>query len=151
MSNLTFICEVCGGQVQGPLISLDRRIEKLTPSDPGSQTPGSLFISSSESLHHYCSHSCWQTHEPEVSAALKLSTVYPASGLVTPCSRCGTLVQRDSPYVCYALSEILLEGEDTPIGHCVDDQDFAVLCNDCEPPGPLAEASEIRLDELTLA
>ena len=138
-----FRCCICEEPIGNPHLSLDRRSEKLEVILHEGQPTTQVRISHSDAWLMYCSHACWQFHQDDLAAALDLKQIYPPAGFVTPCGRCGKPVDRTQPYVCLSLAELVLEGRDVLIGHCIDDNDFAVLCRECEwPDEPAAEAAD---------
>lgn len=143
-------CCMCENPIGSPHLCFDRRVEKLGVASNQGEPTTSINIAYCKTLLMYCSHDCWQTHQADLAAALELNKTYPAFGFVTPCCRCGKPVNRTQPYACYSISEMKLEGSDVMIGHCIDDNDFAVLCRECEmPDSPAAETStNIHNEEL---
>lgn len=137
-----FRCDVCGHPAENPFLSLDRRVEKLSVSTDEGKPVTSINVAACQTLFTYCGHECWQAHQPDVADTLELKSTFPAFSFVTPCCRCGKAVNRTQRYVCYNISELNVEGEDVLIGHCIDDQDFAVLCRECEEPDLPAAAAE---------
>lgn len=137
-----FRCSICEKPIGNLHLCLDRRIEQLGVMNHEGQPVTRIDIAHRETLLMYCGHDCWQAHQADLAAALELKKTYPAFGFVTPCCRCGKPVNRTQPYVCYSISEVEIEGSDVMIGHCIDDNDFAVLCRECEmPDSPAAEQS----------
>ncbi len=127
-------CDHCGAPIGDPHLSFDRRIEYASVQIYQGQPNDVVNIVQDESLKIFCSHACWHETAPELAKALVLKYTYPAFTHVTPCSRCAKPINRSKPYVCYNLSEIAMEDGDVMIGHCIDNNDFAVLCPECEKP-----------------
>jgi hypothetical protein len=81
-------------------------------------------------------------HEPTIVKELKLKSTYPDSSLITPCCRCGSLVDRYKVHVSYSVMAANLTV--TPNGwdaEVLNDREFAVLCPRCEQPdAPITDA-----------
>lgn len=145
----SFTCTVCLEPTGNPHLCFDRRIEKLTVMQRDGKPVTAINIAERETLRMYCSHECWQAHEPAIGAALELKQTFPAFSFVTPCCRCGKAVNRTQHYVCYSISEMRFQGDEQLVARCMGDHDYAVLCRECESPGLDAEehASEVEKDE----
>lgn len=143
-----FHCRVCKAPIGNPHLCFDRRIEKLGAMTHEGKPVSRVDIAYRETLFFYCCHEHWQMHEPDIALALALKKTFPSFGFVTPCCRCGKLVNRTQPYVCYSISEMELEGSDVLIAQCLDDNDYAVLCPECEmPDAPEAEEAVTDMTE----
>jgi hypothetical protein len=110
-----------------------------------------INIAERDTLFMYCSHECWQVHEPTLGAAMELKQTFPAFNFVTPCCRCDRAVNRTQHYVCFSISEMSFQGSKQLVAQCIDDHDYAVLCKDCESPGihgaEESECSEVPIKE----
>jgi hypothetical protein len=143
-----FRCSVCDGAIHNPHFCFDRRIEHVTVHEHDGKPVTTINIAERETLFLYCSSACWEAHEPDIAVAMQLLHPYPAFSFVTPCSRCARPVNRTHHYVCYSISEMLLEEQgELLIGHCINDKDYAVLCSGCEEPGENSAEREDRVEE----
>ena len=144
-----FHCCVCHQPAENPYLCLDRRVEKASVVAHEGNPVTTIKIAVCQTMFIYCSHQCWQTHQPSVVSDLQLQSAYPQFSFVTPCCRCGAAVNRTQHYVSYSISEMNLDGTEPFLtALCVDDNDFAVLCRDCEDPGlPAPEAHVHQTNE----
>ena len=143
MNDSGFTCTICGTPVGDRYHYFDRRTESIATSEQEGKVTTTINIADCQSLFIYCGTACWELHEPVVAAELQVSNPYPASGLITPCSRCGNPVIRTAPYINYAISEFqVTQTEPYAIAQCLDDRDFAILCKNCEEPDEEAIAEE---------
>ena len=150
MSSTTpFTCTICHQPADNPYLCLDRRVEKASIKVHDGKPRTTITVAVRQTMFMYCSHQCWQLHQPSVASELQLQTTYPAFHFVTPCSRCGAAVDRKQHYVNYSISEMNLMGIEPYLSaQCIDDNDFAVLCRNCEESGlPEAEAQSHKNHE----
>lgn len=137
-----FCCCICNQPVGGTFLCFDRRIEKVVVETHDGRRVTACHIAFHETLLIYCSEGCWRSGQGDVASALKLRHTFPAFSFVTPCCRCGKAVNRTHHYLNYSISEVQPEGD--AVEHCINDQDFAVLCTDCELPDISETESEHR-------
>ena len=137
-----FTCTVCLEPIGNPHLSLDRRIEKITVMQHDGKPVTAINIAERETLFMYCSHECWQVHEPTLGTAMELQETFPAFNFVTPCCRCGKAVNRTQHYVCFSISEMSFQGSEQLGAHCIDDHDYAALCRDCEETGMVESVAD---------
>lgn len=145
-----FHCHICNHRIQNPYLSFERRVEKVSVVNKDGSPVTTINIADCQVMSMYCNSECWQKHQPEIVGALEFQVTFPAFNFVTPCCRCGKVVNRTQHYVCYSIAEMEMEGSDVLIGHCLDDHDFAVLCRDCEEPNlanATAGSGDIRQEE----
>lgn len=142
-------CAVCLEAIENLHYCFDHRIEKLTVSTYEGKQVTSINIEGRESLFMYCSRQCWKAHEPVIKKAFGFKQTFPVFSFVSSCSKCSKLVNRTSPYVCYSISKMEFDGLDKDVtdSHCLDDDDYAVLCRDCEDLDHEPEA-EVALERI---
>lgn len=144
-----FHCTICHQPAENPYLCLDRRVEKVSVVARDGKPVTTIKIAVCQTMFIYCSHRCWQIHQPSVASDLLLQSAYPHFSFVTPCSRCGASVDRKQNYVNYSISEMNLMGVEPYLSaQCIDDHDFAVLCRNCEEADlPKADAQSHNTNE----
>ena len=130
-----FQCLICHQVPQQPQWSLERRVQKYR-SEPHQGQPRTVVqVLDAGDMFLYDSQACWQVHEPTVNAALKLKTSYPVDDNPSNCCRCGRPLDRCQPHVSYAVLCMSVHATATGgFADVVSDEEFAVLCHDCEEP-----------------
>ena len=118
MNDPEFRCAVCGETVGDSFVSLDRRTESLATSKQDGKVTTTLNISCCQTMFIYCSNPCWDAHAPAVAAQLQVENPTPDPVLITPCSRCGSPVNRTAPYLNYSVPELKLIQTTHPIPIC---------------------------------
>lgn len=138
-----FRCCVCHDIIFNPTWSLDRNTQTYGTGMREGKVCEIISITSSQEMFRYDSHDCWKAHEPAIAEELKLKTTYPLHTAMTPCCRCGDPVNRSQPHVSYAIMVAnLQDAADGWIADVLSNDEFAVLCMNCEEPDePQAEAT----------
>jgi hypothetical protein len=140
-----FKCRVCHAVISNPVWSLDRNSQQYSTGEVDGQDLTIITMLVSQEMFRYDSLDCWHVHEPTIVKELKLKTTYPDSAPITPCSRCGTSVDRYQPHISYTTMAMnLREMPDGWDAEVLDSQEFAVLCRECErsdAPDAVTEAS----------
>ena len=143
-----FQCQVCKDFFTNPYVSLSRNIQHHGSDIWEGKVRKTINIALSQEMFRYGGQDCWKLHAPTVAAELKLKTTYPPSGSNVPCCRCGRPVDCSLPHISYAMTEMNMEyGADDWIGHVVEDEEFAILCRECEEPSDSAAEAADELEE----
>ena len=143
-----FQCQVCKDVFTSPYVSLSRNTQHHGSDIWKGKVRETINIALSQEMFRYDCQDCWKLHAPTVAAELQLKATYPPSGPNPPCCRCGRPVDRSLPHISYAMTEMNMEyGAGDWIGHVVKDNEFAVLCQQCEEPDELQAQAEDELEE----
>jgi hypothetical protein len=143
-----FKCTVCHAAITNVTWSLDRNTQKFgTGLVDGLERVSITMLDSSE-MFRYDSVDCWVVHEPTIVKELNLKSTYPDPSSITPCSRCGSPVDRYQVHVSYSVMAVNLT--ETPNGweaEVLNDREFAVLCQRCEQPDALVTDAKVSIPE----
>lgn len=124
-------CSHCQAILGERRVVLDRRIEVMTFSG---EMPRAAVLGCDDG-YAFCSQECWKKHQPTIIEQLKLTQTYPLFDVVSECCRCGAPVDRRQAYVMYALIQVTLESKPWLKSCSVQsDEEFAVLCRQCDFP-----------------
>lgn len=143
-----FQCQVCKIVFTNPYVSLSRNTQHHGSDICEGKVRETINIVLSQEMFRYDSQDCWKLHAPSLAAELQLKATYPPSGPNPPCCRCGRPVDRSLPHISYAMTEMSMKyGAGDWIGHVVKDNEFAVLCPQCEEPVELQAQAQDKLEE----
>lgn len=130
-----FECLICHQVPQQPQWCLERRVQQYFFELHQGQSRTAVQVLDAGEMFVYDSPACWQVHEPTVAAALKLKDSYPVDDNPSNCCRCGRQLNRYQPHVSYAVLCLSVHATATGgFADVVSDEEFAVLCHDCEEP-----------------
>lgn len=136
-------CASCEKQVAERHYALTRRIEVVHFGETDE-----ISVLYAENMYFYCNYGCWVLHEQAVIEELRLTKSYPDFGEVSDCCRCCSPVDRKYAYVAYTLmnEECSVKPWLTSV-HVHSDEEFAILCNQCESPNFETEEEAVGEDE----
>ncbi|NLZ10936.1 MAG: hypothetical protein GX086_06345 [Alcaligenaceae bacterium] len=128
-------CAVCSTLLGPRYVAFVRRVRRLIYQDQSGQPKVTEQILSADLQPAWCSIDCWEDMADPVISALQLTSPFPGSGPVVPCSRCGAPVDKTKAHVAYVVLD--LEVKEAPwltSGHVHWQRVLAVLCVNCEAP-----------------
>lgn len=146
-------CKNCYEDLPARHFALSRRSDVMSIKQIEEKTVKAIDVLSDEILLQACSLPCWQETEAEIIKAFVLQETYPTFAWTASCSSCAKPVNRTQPYVSLNRCEMeVIEKPWMAVGKVFDDQEFAVLCNDCcMPTFPDAEAERREMGMDTTA
>lgn len=133
-------CDCCGIALSSSYRSLDRNIEQYSygglAEDGATSTSATCNIVASHSLMQLCSKDCAFIASTSEMSARDLKYLYPSSGPVEPCAKCGHPVDLSQHHVTYALTKgTEVRKPWITEFHTKDSRDLAVLCKECDGEG----------------
>lgn len=124
-------CLQCQQKLTQQRLWLNRRIEVMSFTGDNIH----VTVLASDGGIAFCGLGCWIQHEQEIINQLQLKTCYPELAAISGCCRCGGPLDRRQAYVVYTLLDVTLESKPWLKSCAVhSDEEFAVLCQQCEFP-----------------
>lgn len=140
-------CAVCASPLGPRYVAFVHRVRRLVYQNQPGQRTATEQVLSSDLQPAWCSIGCWEDMADSMFIALQLTSPFPGSGPIVPCSRCGEPVDTTKAHVAYVVLDI--EVKEVPwlsSGHVHWQRVLAVLCLRCESPDADVQVS-MQVDE----